>query len=246
MGLFLTNYKIIAEIGISNVGGTWTYAPLYEGIDNITEALNEIVQEYYFLSGQGFGEDHITGEHPKWTFSGRRILGDAAQDYISSKKYLLDVDRESSFRLSYVDKSSGTEVTPMLTVPCTLTNIQDIGGGATTDDSVFSVDISFKGKPTLSNVLALPVLNVVSVAGTTSGDTAIYVNPIKTGSNTYKYKTGATIALPNFETTPDSSWVAWNGTDEITATTGNYIGIVEVNSSGKAVAGGTALVTSAV
>ena len=244
MNLFLTNYNLIAEIGISNVGGTWTYAPLCEGIDNIAETLNEVIQEYYFLCGKGFGMDHITGMHPKWTFSGRRILGDAAQDYIASTKYLLDTGRESSFRISYVDNSGASPVTPLVTVPCTFTNIQDIGGGAATDDSVFSVEISFKGQPTLSNVLALPALNVVSVPGSSAGKTAIYVNPILTDGNSYKYLTAATVTLPEYGTAPVGNWQTWDGSAAITATTGNYIGIVELDSSGNAVAGGTALVTS--
>lgn len=244
MGLLLTNYNLIAEIGISNVGGTWTYAPLCAGIDNIAETLNEVVQEYYFLCGEGFGENHITGMHPSWTISGRRILGDAAQDYIASTKYLLDTGRESSFRISYVDNSKTPAVTPLITVPCTLSNIQDIAGGAATDDSIFSVDISFKGKPVLSNVAALPVLNVVSVPGTASGKTSVYVNPILTSGNSYKTQTATKITLPELGSTPGSGWTTWDGEAEITATTGNYIGVVELDATGKAVAGGTALATS--
>lgn len=241
--LFLTNYKLTAEVGISNVGGTWTYAPLSNGIDNIAEALNEIVQEYQFLSNQGFGQDHVTGMHPVFTFSGRRILGDAAQDYIASVKYKMDTDRESSFRISYVDASSGTNVTPLVTVDCTFKNIQDIAGGAATDDSVFSVDISFKGAPTLNNVGVLPALKVVSVAGTT-GKTSIYVNPALTGTDTYVYKVAAAVTLPTLGVAPGSGWAAWNGTDQITAVTGNQIGIVEVSTGGLSVKGGLATVTA--
>lgn len=244
MGLFLTNYKLVAEIGVSNVGGTWTYAPLAEGIDNLVETLNEIVQEYQFLSDKGFGQGHVTGMHPKWTFSGRRILGDAAQDYIAGVKYKLDTARESSFRISYVDASQPTNSTPLITVACTLTNIQDIAGGASTDDSVFSVDVSFKGAPVLGDAVPLQPLTVVSVAGSSSGDTAIYVNPILSGGNSYKYSIGTAPNLPNSGTTVSEGWTAWNGTDEITATTGQYISLIEVNSSGAAVAGGSAIVTS--
>lgn len=244
MGLFLTNYNLVAEIGISNVGGTWTYAPFGAGIDNLAEALNEVVQDYQFLKNKGFGEKHVTGMAPVWTFSGRRILGDQAQDYIASVKYLLDTGRESSFRISYVDNSGPSAVTPLVTVNCTLTNIQDIGGGAATDDSVFSVDIAYKGTPTLSNVLALPVLNVVSVPGESSGQTMVYVNPILTPGNTYKYITGAQVSLPEYGSAPVGDWQAWDGEAAITATTGNQIAIAELNSSGNAVAGGTAVVTS--
>ncbi len=144
MSGFLTNYKILPEIGVALNGSTWTYAALGEGIDNLSEALNEIVQQYHFLNGGGFAENHVTGAAPAWTFSGRRVIGDTAQDYIAGLKYQLDEARKSSLRLSY--NAAGT--TFALTVPVTICNIVDIGGGASTDDSVFSCEIRFDGKPT--------------------------------------------------------------------------------------------------
>lgn len=244
MNLFLTNYNLIAEIGISNVGGTWTYAPLCQGVDNVAEALNEVIQQYQFLCGKGFATNHVTGAAPAWTFSGRRILGDAAQDYIAGLKYSLDSARDSSFRISYVDNSGQTPVTPLVVVPCTLCNIQDIGGGASTDDSIFSVEIRFNGQPTLTNVAPLPALKVVSVAGTSSGQTAIYVNPTLAASDSYKYQVGTSVQLPELGASVSDGWTTWDGSSEITAATGSMIAIVEVNASSEAVAGGTAIVTA--
>lgn len=243
--LFLTNYKLLLEIGTAYNGGMWTYSPLAEGIDNVSIAWNDAVNQYQFLSQNGWGQSHVTGAAPIVTVSGRRILGDAAQDYIAGCKVAFDTQRDSSLRVSYVDASSGVDVTPIFTVPCTFVNIVDIGGGASTDDSVFSVDIHTKGQPRFENVAPLPALTVVSVAGTTTGTTDIYVNPALTGSNTYEYITGASVVLPELGADPGSNWTAWNGTDAISATNGNKIGIVEVDSSGFAVKGGIATVTSA-
>ena len=142
-----TIYNIELEIGVSKTSDTWTYAPLSEGIDNIAESKNETAQQYFFLSDKGFARNHITAMAPSFTVSGKRVLGDTAQDYIISKKYALDSDRVSSLKLTYTDNSSGTDKTYTLTCDCTLSDIQDISG-ASTDDTVFSVEIKLDGKPT--------------------------------------------------------------------------------------------------
>lgn len=90
---------------------------------------------------------------------------------------------------------------------------------------------------------ALGTLTVVSVAGTSSGNTAVYVNPALTGGNSYKYVTGeAPLDWPTYGTTAPGT--AWNGTDGIAATTGDEIMIIEVDSTGKALKAGTATVTA--
>ena len=137
-----TMYNFNAEIGVSKSANTWTYAPLNSGFDNITEALNEVVQQYQFLSDGGFARNHVTGMAPVFTFTGKRVFGDTAQDYIFSKKYSLDTDRQSSIKLTF---NNGTEEVSY-TCDCTICNIQEFSG-ATTDDSAISVEIRLDGKP---------------------------------------------------------------------------------------------------
>lgn len=146
----LTMYNLTASIGTRKSGSapseTWTYSELADGLDNIAEALNETVQQYFFLSDDGFARNHVTGMAPAFTLTGRRVVGDAAQDYIFSKKYALDTDRQSSFKLEYND-AEGTKQT--ITCDCTICNIQE-WSGATTDDSAISFEIRFDGKPTVT------------------------------------------------------------------------------------------------
>lgn len=82
----LTMYNLTASIGTQKTGEapsqSWTYVELSEGIDNVAEALNETVQQYFFLSDDGFARNHVTGMAPSFTLTGRRVIGDAAQDYI--------------------------------------------------------------------------------------------------------------------------------------------------------------------
>ncbi len=147
----MTMYNIQASIATVKSGGEWgTYAPLDEGFDNISEALNEVVQQYFFLSDDGFAKNHVTGMAPAFTLTGRRIMTDTAQNYIFSKKYSLDEDRQSSFKLAYTD-GSGAAVE--LVCDCTFVNLQE-WSGASTDDSAISVEIRFDGKPTVTTTPA--------------------------------------------------------------------------------------------
>lgn len=145
----LTMYNLTASIGTEKTGSpspAWTYSELKNGFDNIAEALNEVVQQYFFLSDDGFARNHVTGMAPSFTLTGRRVMGDAAQDYIFSKKYALDTERQSSFKLEYQDESGASHT---ITCDCTLCNLQE-WSGATTDDSAISVEIRFDGKPTIT------------------------------------------------------------------------------------------------
>ena len=70
------------------------------------------------------------------------------------------------------------------------------------------------------------------------------VKPDKASGNSYKYKTGSTVSLPSYNQDCSSGYTDWNGTDEITATTGQKILIVEVTADAKARAAGIGNVTS--
>ena len=154
MDNLLTIYNLEASIGTSKSGGassqgTWTYAKLEKGLDNVSEALNEVVQQYFFLNDKGFARNHVTGMAPTFTFTGRRVQGDAAQDYIFGNKYKLDTNRVSSFQLKVTDKSGSAPKATTYTVDCTICNIQEYSG-ASTDDSAISFELRFNGAPTMA------------------------------------------------------------------------------------------------
>ena len=89
-------------------------------------------------------------------------------------------------------------------------------------------------------------LSVASAAGSASGKTKLTVtgHDLANGQS-YVYKTHATTA-PAVKLADDvSAWTAWNGTDDITATTGHKITVAVKDANGQAVAGGSTDVTSA-
>lgn len=138
-------YKYTASIDTTPTGQSRTWATLCAGFDNISEALNEVIQQYWFLCGGGFAANYVTGMAPAITMTGRRVLGDAAQDYIFgfAQKYGLMKARETHFKLTRTDEA-GTATT--ISANVTLVNLSDISG-ATTDGSAVSVEIRFNGAP---------------------------------------------------------------------------------------------------
>lgn len=145
MGKLFTTYGIEASILTSGASEAEVYSELADGIDNIAEALNEVVQQFFFLKDKGFATNHVTGMAPAYTFTGRRVMGDTAQDFIFGKKYSLDTDRQSKLKIAYTEGS--TEKT--ISCNCTICNIQEFSG-ASTDDSAISFELRFDGKPTIS------------------------------------------------------------------------------------------------
>ena len=121
------------------------------------------------------------------------------------------------------------------------------------DDAVALEDFLYKGtKALMEDTIfyvtdaSLKTLNVTSEERTSTGKTKITVTPALTSGNSYKYKTASNPTMPGYDAVCTSGYTAWNGTDEITATTGQKIVIVEVDSANKAKKAGIATITAVV
>ena len=128
-------------IGTAESSGTWTYAKLCAGIESMEFNENEQNQQYFFLCGQGFAHNETTGAAPELVISGRRIVGDSAQDFIAGKQFALGTDRNSSVKIVAEGKQ--------IICDCTIGAITSFGG-ATTDVNAFGCTIRFNGAPTVT------------------------------------------------------------------------------------------------
>lgn len=135
------NWANQIEIGTAESSGTWSYSKLCKGIESMEFSENEQNQQYFFLCGEGFAHNEVTGSAPELTISGRRIVGDAAQDYIVGKQFALGSNRNSSVKITAEGK--------VITCDCTIGAITSFGG-STTDVNAFSCVIRFNGKPTVT------------------------------------------------------------------------------------------------
>ena len=130
-------------IGTAESSGTWTYAQLCAGIESATPNFNENNIQSFFLCGEGFAHNAVTGGAPAIAVSGKRVAGDAAQDYIAGLQWKLGKDRESSMKL--VDTLNGKQVV----CPCVIGDIVSFGGNAT-DLNAFSCTLRMNGAPTVT------------------------------------------------------------------------------------------------
>jgi len=129
-------------IGTAESSGTWTYAKLCKGIDSMSFSENEQNQQYFFLCGQGFAHNEVTGAAPELVVTGRRIVGDTAQDHISAMQFALGTDRNSSVKII----SGGKQIV----CDCSVGAITSFGGN-TLDVNAFGCTIRFNGKPTVTD-----------------------------------------------------------------------------------------------
>ena len=128
--------------GTGSAAGTWTYAKLCKGIESMTFTPNEQNQQYFFLCGEGFAHNETTGGAPQIEVSGRRIVGDAAQDYIASKQFALGTDRNTSVKIIAEGKQ--------IICDATIGNVTSFGG-QTLDVNAFGCTLLFNGKPTVTD-----------------------------------------------------------------------------------------------
>lgn len=137
------------SIGTSATSATppvWTYAPLCAGIESITPSVNEQNQQAFYMCGNGGANNEVTGIAPEYAVSGHRVIGDAAQDYIVGKRYLLGQGRKSSLKVEIYDHDTLIET---IVADCTITDIVDFGGN-TTDLVPFSCTLRVNGIPTVT------------------------------------------------------------------------------------------------
>ena len=98
--------------------------------------------------------------------------------------------------------------------------------------------------PTLTDANPKPALGSLTVsssAGSEIGKTHLTVTPSKEGSNLYK--TSTTHASPAYDEDV-GAWDSWDGSSDITATTGSTLWVVECTSDNKARKAGSCVVTA--
>ncbi len=129
-------------IGTALSSSTWTYAKLCAGIEGMTFNSNEQNQQYFFLCGGGFAHNEVTGGAPELQVTGRRVVGDTAQDYIAGLQFSLGEDRNSSVKIIAGGKQ--------IICDCSIGDVVSFGGN-TLDVNTFSCTIRFNGTPTITD-----------------------------------------------------------------------------------------------
>lgn len=240
----LTNYGVKVELDTTPFGAARTWVALDQGFDNLDEALNDQVQEYFFLGDKGFGSDYVTGVHPKYKLTGTRVVGDPCQDYIFDNKFNLMNGRTTNLRIS-LPKADGSIV--RFTNKVSLTEMKSFGGSANEGSSV-EVTLSFMGAPFVETIVATASLTVTTVAGTNVGETVISVTPTYPDAGCkYVYAIDAEAAPTATIGSILTGWAEFTNDSTYEIPNGYYITVASVNQATYEVVGnGSATVVSKV
>ena len=191
MSYLLAVYGVDLEIDTTPFASTRNYVPVCDGFNSVTEALNEQMQEYFFLCGKGFGSEEVTALHPQIQLSGVRKIGDAAQDFIFGNRLNLMEARKTNLRLSIANADGSVT---RYTNEVTMGNVSSFGG-STNEGAAVTVDFYFNGRPLVETLAPSTTLTITSVAGTDVGTTVLTVVPTYPDANCkFVYKYAATTA----------------------------------------------------
>ena len=130
-------------IGTAYSSSEWTYAKLCKGIEGMTFNENEQNQQFFFLCGEGFANNEVTGAAPELQVTGRRVVGDTAQDFIAGLQFKMGSERVTSVKVTTGGK--------IITCDAVVTDIVTFGGNSA-DLKPFNCNIRFNGKPSVTDV----------------------------------------------------------------------------------------------
>lgn len=206
------------------------------GITGLDSQLNPVTQDkQYIRAGQTTMK---TGTQRSFKVAGDRYIGDDAQDYCLSHKSKYGTGNGVVTDYVYFNILNGKGEKGQVSII-----VNSDGSGNAGESS--SVDIEFKkigSMPTEFIYSGAADLSISSSAGTETGKTVITVDPSLISGNSYKYKTAANPLQPEPGALCTTGYTVWDGTAEITATDGNKIIVVEVDTANKAVRSGSATV----
>lgn len=116
--------------------GKWAWLAL--DITQITPSANETSQSDADYAGNGFGSTEITSKRYQLAVTGKRHIGDAAQDYVATKQFA--IGNALHTRALWIDNGEA------ILAEVTLSNVIPTGGNANANQT-FQVTIVFNGAP---------------------------------------------------------------------------------------------------
>ncbi|MDL2293210.1 hypothetical protein LJC60_01110 [Ruminococcaceae bacterium OttesenSCG-928-D13] len=103
-----TNMEYLLEIDTTPAATDPTWEKMCVGFSNLSDSLNEVIQQFTWLCSQGWGSSEVTGGQYIVTLTGQRVRGDAAQDYIFSPAVRLNFGKARKTRLRFSHPQEST------------------------------------------------------------------------------------------------------------------------------------------
>lgn len=117
-----------------------TYSEIAD-LEELNLSIENNVETWYSINDEGWQNALLTAKALSGSFSGKRTLGDAGNDYVDGLRYKIGKDAEADWEIDFPDGSKLD-----FTAVTALTDIL----GAATDVAPLSGDLTGKGKPTFT------------------------------------------------------------------------------------------------
>lgn len=119
---------------------TETYSEIAD-LEEMSLTIENNTETWYSINDEGWQNALLTGKALTGSFSGKRTLGDAGNDYVDGLRYKIGKDAEADWEIEFPDGSKLD-----FTAVTALTDIL----GAATDVAPLSGNLTGKGKPTFT------------------------------------------------------------------------------------------------
>lgn len=222
---FEFNFQRLYEIDITPDGASRTWKRVAVGIKSADPSFNEDTDKTKYLDGGGFGNTDVIAKQFTIAFSGSRVAGDDAQDYVMSKILAVGDEVKTNFRRT---DAFGAIITGAVT----LTGIDD-GGGDAGGKVDIAFNVEYNGVPTLTSCTPATALTATVAAGAVTGTTKFTATAGSSNHLGYKLK-GASQGTVNSSSFA-SGYIAYTSAGDIAAVAGQYLCMYEIDANERVV-----------
>lgn len=132
------------QFKVDSTGGTGTSANMktIKDLENFSVSFNNNIEEWTPMDTEGWKRRMQTGKDFSISFTGKRCVGDAGNDYIAGLAFKTAQAVETSFEWTFPD---GT----IIAFAC-LISVTNVGGGDSTNVGALEFEVMSNGKPTVT------------------------------------------------------------------------------------------------
>ena len=113
-----------------------------KGLENFSPSFDNTIEEWYAMDEEGWISRLFTGKAWAISFTGKRVIGDPANDYIAG--LLFEIGQDANTILKWT-MPTGTVIQQEVVV-----SVTNNGGGDTTNVGALEFELQSTGKPTVT------------------------------------------------------------------------------------------------
>ncbi len=130
------------KFGTKGIGSGAEDMAMPADLENFAPTIDGTVEEWYAMDAKGWAKAAMTGKKLSFSFTGKRSVGDAGNDYIASLAWKFGNDVMTDFEWTMI---SGAKLSGEVVI-----NVTTPGGGDSTNVDKLEFEAIFYGEPTFT------------------------------------------------------------------------------------------------